>query len=152
LEGGTRTPFIAWWPGRIKPGVSDQIVCTVDLAASLSALVGDPIRDGGCSDSQNVLLALLGDSSARGRESLVQQDNSGRSLGFRKGNWKLVRTPRQGHPQPDDSDVESTFQYQLFDLAEDPAEKSDLVESNPAKVAEMKELLRQILEKGDDQP
>jgi arylsulfatase A len=108
LEGGTRTPFIAWWPGKIKPGVSDQIVCTVDLAASLSALVGEPIRDGGCSDSQNVLLALLGDSSARGRESLVQQDNSGRSLGFRKGNWKLVRTPRQDHPQPDDSDWRKT--------------------------------------------
>ncbi|MED5277663.1 MAG: sulfatase-like hydrolase/transferase, partial [Verrucomicrobiota bacterium] len=32
LEGGTRTPFITYWPGKIKPGVSDEIVCTIDMA------------------------------------------------------------------------------------------------------------------------
>ena len=41
-EGGTRTPFITCWPGRIQPGVSDRMVCTVDLAASLAALVSRP--------------------------------------------------------------------------------------------------------------
>ncbi|MBL9201952.1 MAG: sulfatase-like hydrolase/transferase, partial [Opitutaceae bacterium] len=38
FEGGTRTPFIARWKGTIKPAVSDDIVCTIDLAASLAAL------------------------------------------------------------------------------------------------------------------
>ncbi|MEM7314132.1 MAG: sulfatase-like hydrolase/transferase, partial [Planctomycetota bacterium] len=33
-EGGTRTPFITRWPGTISPGTSDQVVCTIDLAAS----------------------------------------------------------------------------------------------------------------------
>ncbi|HAL05229.1 MAG TPA: arylsulfatase, partial [Verrucomicrobiales bacterium] len=40
LEGGTRTPFITYWPGKIKPGVSDEIVCTIDMAASFAALTG----------------------------------------------------------------------------------------------------------------
>ena len=29
-EGGTRTPFITRWPGRIQPGSSDALVCTID--------------------------------------------------------------------------------------------------------------------------
>jgi arylsulfatase A-like enzyme len=46
LEGGTRTPFITWWPGRIPAGqVSDEIVCSIDLVASLAALLrsGPPV-------------------------------------------------------------------------------------------------------------
>ena len=39
-EGGTRTPFITRWKGRIQPAVSDQMVCTIDLAASLAAGTG----------------------------------------------------------------------------------------------------------------
>jgi arylsulfatase A len=37
-EGGTRTPFITRWKGRIQPGVSAEVVSTIDLAASLAAL------------------------------------------------------------------------------------------------------------------
>ena len=39
-EGGTRTPFITCWPGTIKPGVSEQIVCTIDLGTSLAKHLG----------------------------------------------------------------------------------------------------------------
>ena len=37
-EGGTRTPLITRWKGRIKPGVSDQVVCTIDFASSFAAI------------------------------------------------------------------------------------------------------------------
>jgi arylsulfatase A len=30
FEGGTRTPFITRWHGKIPPGVSENIVCTID--------------------------------------------------------------------------------------------------------------------------
>ena len=59
LEGGTRTPFITRWKGRIKPRVSDEIVCTIDLAASFAALTGQTPAVNGCLDSFNVLDALL---------------------------------------------------------------------------------------------
>ena len=32
FDGGTRVPFIVRWPGRVKPGVSDALVCQIDLA------------------------------------------------------------------------------------------------------------------------
>ncbi len=65
LEGGTRTPFITRWKGRIPAGVSDQIVCTVDLAASLAELAAVSLPEDACLDSFDVLGALLGDPQER---------------------------------------------------------------------------------------
>src|SRR6056297_41983 len=73
FEGGTRTPLLTWWPGTIKPGVSDAMVCTVDLAASCAAMVGAELPADACRDSFDVSAALLG-LSEEGRRSLVQQD------------------------------------------------------------------------------
>ena len=67
LEGGTRTPFITRWKGRIPSGVSDQIVSTVDLAASFATMAGATMPKEDCRDSINVLPALLGQSGATGR-------------------------------------------------------------------------------------
>ena len=59
LEGGTRTPFITRWKGRIQPGVSEQVVCTIDFPASFAALTGQAVPANGCLDSVNVLDALV---------------------------------------------------------------------------------------------
>ncbi len=135
-EGGTRTPFITWWPGTIKPAVSDEMVCTIDLAASAAALAGFEVPEGACVDSENVLPALLGKPDAEGREELIQQDNGNSgALGFRRGDWKLQRKPvgnnkrQTGGPK---------FEYQLFDLTKDPAEKSNVAGKN-------KEVLQQMI-------
>ena len=37
-EGGHRVPAIAWWPDRIKPGVSHHTAATFDLFPTLTAL------------------------------------------------------------------------------------------------------------------
>lgn len=134
-EGGTRTPFITRWKGRIRPGVSDEVVSTIDLAASLAALTGTPLPADACTDSFDVSGALLGQPGAKGREHYIQQDNGGTgNFGFRVGNWKLVRyetqfanneiveQPLQRTPAP---------QFQLFDLAKDPGEKTDVLAKNP---------------------
>ena len=91
LEGGTRTPFITYWPGTIKPGVSDEMVCTIDLATSLANHLNVSIPKDACLDSLDVMNALLG-KKGRGRSHLVQQDNGrGNNYGYRVGNWKLQR-------------------------------------------------------------
>jgi arylsulfatase A-like enzyme len=96
-EGGTRTPFITSWPGKIEPGESDEVVCTVDLAASFAAMTGVKLPADACLDSFNVLGALLGEKDAKGREHLIQQDNGQRgNFGFRVGDWKLQRTAGRG--------------------------------------------------------
>ena len=39
-EGGIRTPFIAHWPGVIKPGMTDQ-VAIIDVSATFRDITGD---------------------------------------------------------------------------------------------------------------
>jgi arylsulfatase A-like enzyme len=121
LEGGTRTPFITWWPGRIPAGqVSDEIVCSIDLVASLAALLGQvrPSPDA-YPDSHNLLEPLLGVTGTRGRTHLIQSNNTGSELGFREGSWKIVNTS------------------QLYDLASDPSESSNLAASHPQQLTDL---------------
>lgn len=152
LEGGTRTPFITWWPGTIPAGVSDEIVCTIDMLGSLSELVGGKIPDGASRDSENILPALLGKEGAEGREMLLQQDNGSKGVkgnfGLRVGDWKLLRRDSQKNwgavtttkpiPNPEGA-------HSLHYLPDDPAESKDLSKEKPEKLAEMIAILEGIL-------
>jgi len=135
FEGGTRTPFITWWKGRIKPGVSSEIVSTIDLAASFAALTGTPLPLDACGDSFDLSSVLLGTPGAKGREHLIQQDNGGTgNFGFRAGNWKLVR---YDSGMANNEIVERPLtrtavpRFQLFDLEQDPGETTDLMSRHP---------------------
>ena len=154
-ESGTRTPFITRWTGRIKPGqVSDKMVCTIDLATSFSNYIGAKIPKDGLLDSLDVMGALLGQPDAKGRPSLVQQNNNGldwkkrATLGYRKGNWKLLRhdgkKARNVVVEQNLANV-NVPQYQLFNLANDPKEQKNVFASQPAKAAEMKAELDAII-------
>ncbi|MEM6363207.1 MAG: arylsulfatase [Planctomycetota bacterium] len=133
FEGGTRTPFITRMPGTIPVGVSDQVVCTIDLATSLATLANVSIPDEACLDSLNVVDALLGQPNAIGRDHLIQQDNGNAGIfGYRSGHWKLVHHPkgksrnRQLRLQPT-----QVAQYMLYDLDNDPGETNDVSATHP---------------------
>lgn len=135
LEGGTRTPFITRWPGKIPSKVSDEVVCTVDLAASFAALTGVTLPADACLDSLNVLPALLGQPNAQGRDHLLQQDNgvSG-NFGLRAGDWKLVRTKKQGQTNAVvtvEKRPKNTPAHALYFLPDDPSESKDVSSENP---------------------
>jgi N-sulfoglucosamine sulfohydrolase len=40
FEAGVNVPFIAWWPGQVKPQVSDALVCSIDLMPTFLELAG----------------------------------------------------------------------------------------------------------------
>ncbi|MEM6776451.1 MAG: arylsulfatase [Planctomycetota bacterium] len=150
FEGGTRTPFITRMPGTVPVGVSDQVVCTVDLAASFASHVGTPIPDDACLDSMPIMDALLGSPDAVGRDHLIQQDN-GRSgdLGYRSGKWKLLkhdsRKSKNRQLRLNASDVPP---YALFDLDSDPSESQDVRAAHPDVFERMKAELTQLVEAG----
>ncbi|MDG2222329.1 MAG: arylsulfatase [Rubripirellula sp.] len=150
FEGGTRTPFITRWTGHINPGVSDEMVCTIDLAASCAALAGVDLPSDGCLDSMDVSAALLGKDDAKGRDHLIQQDNGrGGNYGFRVGDWKLVRHDSKktrntglrlkGRP---------VNRFELYNLAEDPSESRNVMKEQPAIAERMKKRLADLIEQG----
>lgn len=148
-EGGTRTPFIVRWPGVVAPGVSEEIVSTLDLFASFAALTGAELHAGAAPDSAEVLGALLGEGGAKGRAELVQQDNGASgNYGFRAGKWKLVRhDSKRARNVVVEKLLENTPvpRFQLFDLEADPGESRDLLERKPEVAARLKARLEAIV-------
>ncbi len=139
-EGGTRMPFIVRWPERVKPGISDALVCQVDLMASLASLAGRELPAEAGPDSFNVLPALLGESK-QGRETLVEH---AAGLGFRKGAWKYIPA---GGARGGQGAAE-----QLYNLAEDLGETKNLAAEKADLVKDLADLLKKARESGRTRP
>ena len=123
-EGGIRVPTIAWWPGRIKPGMtSDEPLATYDWLPTACELAGvsPPQRIDGIS----FLPTLLGKPQTR-HETLFW--SYGAKKAVRKGNWKAV-IPGKGKP------------LELYKLSKDIGEAANVAGKNPDVVAEMKTII-----------
>lgn len=132
FEAGTHVPFISYWKGMIEPGVSDALICQLDLFSSIASLVGSAER---IADSQPLLETLMG-KSAQGRESLVIEATSRTAL--RKGDWVMI-PPYKGAAINKMVNIElgNNEAYQLYNLSEDIGEENNLAERNADKLQEM---------------
>ncbi len=147
-EGGTRMPFLASWPARIKPGTSGALICQTDLLASFAALTKQELSDSAGPDSFNVLPALLGESG-QGRDHLVEQ---GGPLAFRKGQWKLLPPRGAGAGGKKDGGKKEGSAVELYNLAEDLAETRNLAAENPRVVKEMMAMFDNLRAAGRSRP
>ena len=143
FEGGTRVPFIISWPGKITPGVSDALVCQLDLMGSFSNLVG---IENPSLDSQNTLNSFLG-KSKKGREQLVLEASG--KIFLRKGNWVMI--PPYGGPkivnQWVKNETANSKDFQLYNLSDDLEQLRNLASDNPEKVQEMIKSMNEIKER-----
>lgn len=156
-EGGTRLPMITRWPGHIQPGVSDALVCQVDMLASFAALTGQKLAPADGPDSYNVLPALLGQKTGVPcRDYLVEQNNQGSALVLRHGPWKYVpghpggKGVRRNRAKPEnrseavaDRDLPPAT-GELYNLADDLSETKDIAAQHPDIVVEMFARLTEI--------
>ncbi len=142
FDGGTRVPMMARWPGQIKAdSMSDALISQVDLLSSFAALAGQKVVPPGAPDSQDMLPALLGKSKTA-RQRLVEHAGT---LGLVEGDWKLIE-PSKGPRMNQNTNTElgNDPQPQLYDLANDPGEKSNLAAEHPDRVKEMTAALERI--------
>ena len=166
-EGGTRLPLITRWPGHVRPGVSGELLCHVDLLASFAALTGQTLPKTAGPDSFNVLPALLGEKLEKPcREYLIEQDNGGNALALRKGPWKFVpgaakgkagvRVRRKPVPEnPAEAVAKRDFPPlvgELYNLADDLSETKNLAAEHPDLVAELSAKLAEIKSSGRSRP
>lgn len=146
FEGGTRTPLLVRWPGRVPAGeTSDALFGQVDLAASLATLVGVAIPEGSCPDSRNELDTLLGSDPA-GRPHLVHE---GRKLALRQGPWKFIPPGDVRDSLNPAPPVRIEKPGRLFHLKSDPGEEHDRAAAEPDRLREMAELLKYIRHSAD---
>ncbi len=134
-EGGTRTPFITYWPGTINTETTDAMISTVDMAVSLNKLAGNSIPAGTFPDSYDVLDALLGKKNAEGRTFIFEE--AVRSFGLRKGEWKLVDHQTEDQVKRLTYFKPAGHRYELYNLSEDPAEENNIIKEHPEIAEEM---------------
>jgi arylsulfatase A-like enzyme len=141
FDAGTRVPFIVRWPGSVKPGNSEALVCQIDFLASFAALTGEKPGAGASPDGISILDALLGRSRS-GRDHLVEQAGA---LSLIKGDWKYIE-PSKGEKYMKHTDTETGNDPapQLYDLRTDIGEKNNVAAQHPEKVRELASMLERI--------
>lgn len=130
-EGGTRVPALVNWPGHIKPGtVIDGMMHVVDTYPTLLGLAG------GKSDKNKPLDGLdmwptISEGKPSPRTEVIYNIEPFRA-GVREGDWKLIwRTPL---PEA----------VELYNIPQDPSEKTNLAAQNPDKVAELQKRANEL--------
>jgi arylsulfatase A-like enzyme len=144
-QGGSRVPFMARWPGKIKPGSeTDTLVSLVDVYATFRELFG--LKDGGHGmDSVSFLDHLLPEraNETTDRNYVIYQAHNS-LIGVREKEWLLTEggLPREmfwypAPPKPDAKLIPST----LYHLTEDPKEKVNVYNQHPEVVQRMEQIL-----------
>jgi arylsulfatase A-like enzyme len=129
-EGGTRVPFLISWPaGLPQATVYRQPVSALDLAPTLLAAAGRPPAAGHAQpefDGVDLLPYLKGESPGRPHELMFFRRDD--DYAIRHNNWKLAWN--NGAPN-------GSRTAELFNLADDPHERTDLIRQYPEKALEL---------------
>jgi len=130
-EGGVRLPCIAFWPGHIPAGRTDEttVLAAIDFAPTLAALIGARFPEGVTIDGEDRSKAFLGMplktrlrplfwEYGRNDKFFAYPPAKDRSpnLAMRDGDWKLLMNNDGTRPE-------------LYDLGSDPKETKNLVAS-----------------------
>ena len=144
-EGGHRVPMIVSWPGRITPDTESAFITSLtDLYATFAAVTGADLGETDGEDSESILPALLGQPQAP-RNPVIHHSSRG-MFAIREGDWKLIEgLGSGGFTQPVTVEPEEGGPAgQLYNLAEDPAETTNLYLERPDVVERLTLSLNEI--------
>jgi len=120
-DGGIRVPFIAWWPGKVKPGSeSAHVGYFPDWLPTAAELAGAPAP--AKTDGISLVPVLTGKAEAQPKhEFLYWEFHEGgfKQAALYQGRWKGIRTGGPDAP------------VQLFDQQNDIAEQKNVAAEHP---------------------
>lgn len=153
-EGGIRIPGILRWPGKTMPGsVCDEPVSGVDFLPTVCAIAGLQVPQDRTIDGASWLPVLEGRRVER-QTPLYWHFNRATGapkVAMRVGDWKVLATLDKAPADRNNDITEQTERdfkeaalkdFMLFNLSTDIGEKTDLADMEPARFAEMRELLQ----------
>lgn len=144
-EGGVRVPAFATWQGHLKAGsVVNAPLHVVDWYPTLLALAGAGTEQPLALDGRDAWPTIA--QGAPSPHDAILLNTAPRAGAIRVGDWKLiVRTAgadAQNDVQEDAAEAAKAAtnggSIELFDLASDPYERTNLAGGNPQKVAELR--------------
>lgn len=139
-EGGTRVPFIARWPGVIKPGSTcDVPAIHVDVYPTFLEIAGATAPAGYPLDGESLLPLLRGATSLH-REAIYQHFPG--YLGNGPGKW---RTTPVGVVQAGDWKLMQFYEddhLELYNLKDDLGESKNLAAELPEKARDLQARLK----------
>jgi len=126
-EGGVRVPAFVYWHDRLEPRVLKAPLSYLDWCPTLAHLAGAQFSDQWKLEGRNVWSLMSGQSTRAPAPTLYW--NVGDSAAVLQENWKLI--VRREEPNA----------VELYDLARDAEEKTNLASKKPAKVEQLREAL-----------
>ncbi len=128
-EGGIRVPMIVSWKNQVSPGTESNLICAAwDMFPTFSAMIGTNEKQ---RDGLSILPTITGKGLQLQHPHLYFEflEQNGKQA-VRKGNWKLIRL-----------NVQRQNVYELYNLAADPSEVNNVIESYPAIAQELKAIM-----------
>ncbi len=164
-EGGHRTPWIVTWPGTVKPGsTSSELLSTTDLMATCAAIVGYDLPDDAAEDSYNMLPVLKGEQGDEPVRPYLLQQTMVPTFSIREGDWKYIDhqgsggndydrvDPRWSMKEYTLPDTDPDAPGQLYNLASDPGETTNLLRVEPEMAKKLKAILDDSIQRGRSGP
>lgn len=136
-EGGVRVAWAMHWKGHIAAGqVDDRPVIQLDILPTALAAAGVAVQPEWKLDGVNLLPYVTGEKKDAPHEALYWR--FGQQIAIRKGDWKLVKAPAGGGVEAGErGGVATTQGAQLYNLAKDIGEQTNLADKEPEKVREL---------------
>ncbi len=129
-EGGVREPTIIRAPGVTQPGsVSHKPLISMDFFPTMLDLAGIPLQPKLHVDGRSLLSQLKGNDTGNRTLHWHYPHYHGSSwkpgASIRDGDWKLIEFYHYNN-------------FELYNLAKDPGERTNLAKRNPRKAAELR--------------
>ena len=139
-EGGIRVPLIISWKGKIKPGrESDHVAAMWDFFPTFQQLAKMPVSKN--IDGISMMTEILNKPQPKHNYLYWEFHESGGRQAVRWKNWKAIKL------NVSTGKVEAT---ELYDLAKDPSEKTNLADQNKSILKKMEEFMRLAHQKNND--
>ena len=121
-DGGIRVPMIAWWPGTVPQGTREDVWTHWDVLPTIADLAG--ARPPEAIDGVSMRRVLTGgrQDEMADRTLYWEFHERGFQQAARRGRWKAVKTG-------------ADRALEIYDLAADPAEATNVAASQPAIVS-----------------
>jgi arylsulfatase A len=150
-EGGYRVPCLMRWPKRIPAGSTcREITATIDVLPTLAAMTGGQLPSDRIIDGRDIRPLVFGEPGAKSpHEFYILGHGAG---AVRGGNWKFYPWPEGGQGAgkkkgpPATPPAAGRPNVQLYDLAKDLSESTNVAADHPDVVKRLSEAYQRHME------